>query len=421
MRLSFYKQRRTIYFSIIEKGVRLRITTGISLPEGTDFKDGLFVGEFADELNEFLSNKKTEILSLWRQRHDLDYVRKMYKPEYFMVKPKTSFELLFMLREQYRQMEAMGRQSKNTMKGYWGSIKKLADYVSDGNGTIDILDYTSDHRDSMNQRKQKIDRYIQYFRKFEDYLSDHEYVLSSRFTIMRCLASLINMICESYNISLPKVPLPVLKHNPVITLQPDFVAKFVSDQYKIYDGLDEDQKYAWEIAATILVTTFRLSDALSLSMNDISEREGRMFIAKMNKKTGQFSYIPVPSKMAAIFKSNYEKYGDIYTKHFSGTSIPMAIKDVFSMISEMHEEIVMKRIGVKGEEIINIMPIYKAIHPHMLRKTAITTMVYMGVSDRHIKFASGHSENSRAFERYVGHVEKMFKTELIDYYEKLGI
>ncbi len=94
------------------------------------------------------------------------------------------------------------------------------------------------------------------------------------------------------------------------------------------------------------------------------------------------------------------------------------MKDLFRTYEECHEVYTISRLGVRGEDVYESKPLYEWVHPHMLRKTAITTMLFNGVPERYIKFASGHTENSEAFGLYVGHNEKNYKNEVVNYYNK---
>ena len=89
------------------------------------------------------------------------------------------------------------------------------------------------------------------------------------------------------------------------------------------------------------------------------------------------------------------------------------------MYDDMHETVSVAELDIKGNEHVITKQLWEWVHPHLLRKTAITTMIYNKVPERFIKFASGHTTNSNAFERYVGHVEKYYKSEINDYYGKM--
>jgi integrase len=95
------------------------------------------------------------------------------------------------------------------------------------------------------------------------------------------------------------------------------------------------------------------------------------------------------------------------------------MKTLFKMYEDLNENVSITDVDVRGNEFIVTKPLWEWVHPHLLRKTAITTMIYNKVPERFIKFASGHTTNSTAFERYVGHVEKYYKSEMNDYYGRI--
>jgi integrase len=165
-----------------------------------------------------------------------------------------------------------------------------------------------------------------------------------------------------------------------------------------------------------MITTLRIQDALSLVPSDFEFKDGNCFMNKHNTKTGAISQMPLPKVLSDKFNSNIGSLGRVFTIKPNKAIIYSRLKDLFYMYPEMHEQITIKKIGVHGEDVSETRPYYLAVHPHMLRRTAITTMLVNGVSERHIKFASGHTPKSTAFERYVGFVEKKYQSDINDYY-----
>jgi site-specific recombinase XerD len=57
---------------------------------------------------------------------------------------------------------------------------------------------------------------------------------------------------------------------------------------------------------------------------------------------------------------------------------------------------------------------------HMMRRTAITNMLRLGMQERVVREISGHAQSSKEFQRYVD-VSRSFLNEQLDgYFGKLG-
>jgi integrase len=175
----------------------------------------------------------------------------------------------------------------------------------------------------------------------------------------------------------------------------------------------------WEISATILITTLRIGDAMSLTEKDLILTKDIVYLRKKNEKTGVYSEMPLPKFLSDIYRENLTRHGRIYSIQPDREVVYKGMKDFFRMYDDLHEIVSVADVDVRGKEFIVSKPLWEWVHPHLLRKTAITTMIYNKVPERFIKFASGHSTNSTAFERYVGHVEKYYKSEINDYYGKM--
>jgi integrase len=89
------------------------------------------------------------------------------------------------------------------------------------------------------------------------------------------------------------------------------------------------------------------------------------------------------------------------------------------MYEDAHQTVSVAQVDIRGNEFVVSKTLWEWVHPHMLRKTAITNMIYNKVPERFIKFASGHALKSNAFERYVGHVERYYQSEINDYYGRM--
>ena len=59
------------------------------------------------------------------------------------------------------------------------------------------------------------------------------------------------------------------------------------------------------------------------------------------------------------------------------------------------------------------------VSSHIMRKTAITTMLMLGMPENFVKKISGHAPNSKAFHRYVNFVQSYMDKEIDKVHEKL--
>jgi integrase len=113
------------------------------------------------------------------------------------------------------------------------------------------------------------------------------------------------------------------------------------------------------------------------------------------------------------------EFGSIFTPvHTNPASLVYKLSPVImSKYDELQHSVSISEINSDGMYERSAKPLYDYVTPHMLRKTAITSMLVNGVSEQHVKFASGHSEKSQSFERYKGFIDRNFQNEISSYYE----
>ena len=183
----------------------------------------------------------------------------------------------------------------------------------------------------------------------------------------------------------------------IVILDIDFAKSFVNDSAGIYDKLSCKLKTVWELSAVMLTTSLRFSDAKNLSKDNI--RDGK--VVTKNQKTGVVTACPIPESLEKKLDANAAVYTSVISKDSCYRNFP----NLFKLYPEMEKE-------------INGVPFYDAVKFHVFRKTAISLMLAMGVPQSIVMRASGHSVGSKAFARYVGHVETVFNEEINNFQNK---
>ena len=232
---------------------------------------------------------------------------------------------------------------------------------------------------------------------------------------------MISYFSRAYFFNIPKIPRLANIKKPKVVFPPEFVGQFVMDKHKVYKGLNETMKMVWEVSATILITTLRVSDAISLTEKDLIFRGNDVMLNKRNEKTGEISQMPLPKSLTDVYRENLTRKGGLFSIKPTKQILYDNMKDLFKMYDDLHDYYSIHRLGIRGEQIVESKPLYQWAHPHLLRKTAITTMIYMGVDQNHIKHTSGHSPNSEAFYDYVHVVDKLYKSDFKNAHEKMGL
>lgn len=432
MTISFSQRGNVIQARLTDgAAISLRLSTGIKSPGHIKFHQGKFIGGHPDAavLNHDLNRQKVIIADLYRAyRGDLEKVKELYTPQLETALTETvdnseNYNLIYLL-QRFLSLAKKGEIkskenrpfSQQTIAIYFNAVKCITAY-SEIAGGLDLMEMNIHPRDEISKKMQITKKWEDYFRAFDDYMIDERLHLSTRALYLNNISIIVNYWKNKLYFQLPKIASYRADPKPVVVLEPKFVKHFLTEE-KTYTNMEDKYKYTWEICATILVTTMRIEDAMGMSVSDLHITRDAMFLSKMNGKTREYTNVPIPKFLEKIYRENLTRYGRIFTlQAVPYNSLKRYIKTVFSMYPEMHQLATIKTFGIHGEEVTDVGPMYEHVHFHMLRKTAITTMIYHKVSERHIKFCSGHSLKSTHFERYVAFVEKHFKSEVSQFYK----
>jgi len=431
MTISFYQRGATIYCRVHHGTDMVRISTGIKVPPYIRFAKDRFLGDTTEaaSLNADLHRQKAVINELYAaNRGNLYKVKEAYStPELVVDYEEENYDLVNLC-ERYMSSIMSGeiktRQKKkfrvSSIKGYQFPVNVLTQF-SLIHGSIDLSEFVLDNK-SLKEKQVITDRFMAYFDKFMDYMIDCELQINTRRECVNVICIVINYFRDKLFLNVPKIQRLGVQDSPIVILQPEFLKKFVMDEHRLYKGFSPEHRYMWEMIATMLVTSFRISDAVLLTKNDFIIKNEEVFLVKENQKTGEDTEMPLPKVLTDVYMENLARHRSIYTPIGPKDKLGYfrkKMREFLAMYPEMHEMVTVKKADIRGNKIPITKRMYEWVHPHMLRKTAITTMLINNVSPDHVKFASGHRPNSNAFNRYVGFVDRHYKSQINDYQKKM--
>lgn len=166
----------------------------------------------------------------------------------------------------------------------------------------------------------------------------------------------------------------------------------------------------------------RFSDLNTLKKNNIRQVNGQYYLSVKSIKTTADTLIKLPPYAIAII-DKYKKLKNRLLPQFGITNINKYIKlllqnagftqSVLISRNRRGTPIEMKRVDNDGQS----YRFCDVACTHTMRRTAITTMLSLGVPEQVVRKISGHAPNSKEFYRYVfwaqtyqdQEIEKMFK------------
>ncbi|MBK6828721.1 MAG: tyrosine-type recombinase/integrase [Chitinophagaceae bacterium] len=218
-----------------------------------------------------------------------------------------------------------------------------------------------------------------------------------------------------------KFVVPAERFTPV-TLTPAQLRFLIMDQ-EFESGLPSIMKRAKDIFVLGCTLGLRSHDLLSLKKKNIQRTASGMCIVLHTQKTGAEIKVPLPDYAIKIIRKYTAQSRTYILPRVSGSNLNIQIKRL-ARLAGWTEPLpkIRHRRGVPVEIKTKDGKGYRFcdhITVHSMRRTAITTLLLMGVDETSVRRISGHAAGSREFYRYVALVQDYFDTAVKSAHQKL--
>ena len=211
----------------------------------------------------------------------------------------------------------------------------------------------------------------------------------------------------------------------VIALEPYQLSKLINDT-EIYNSLPPHLKRARDFFLFGCTVGLRINDLKNLTKENIKTTSDGIYIINTSSKTNTDTSVKLPQYCIEII----ERYKDVSKKLLpicADQRFNYYIKDVGKAYG-FDEPILKKRTRrgkkynvYKDEGTQECHKMYELLSSHCMRRTAITSLLRLGVAERVVKSISGHAPASKDFNRYVAYSQS-FNDQMSDAaFEKLQI
>ncbi len=287
--------------------------------------------------------------------------------------------------------------------------------------SISFLHGTSTHRWEKERRywKQFLDSFLQYGRNrqhwSDQYIAGMLKVIKAVFNFLAQSKGLpVGSFHQSFRVHAWQAPPLVIMPNRLQWLihNPDFSKNLKSCQQKVLD--------------TIIVGCtlgLRYKDLMGLKPANIEKTEACTYLRAHTSKTGTPVRIPLPPYAVFIIEKYKTRRSKFLLPQLSNNQFNQQMKQI-GKLAGWNEEVPKYR-SVKGRqtEIKNksgkTWRFYEHLSAHTLRRTAITTLLLLGVDEAVVRTISGHAPGSKEFYRYVAFVQGYLDKQVINAHKLL--
>lgn len=215
--------------------------------------------------------------------------------------------------------------------------------------------------------------------------------------------------------------IPLQQATPVV-LQP-WQLQFLICNKEFEASLNPSLKRARDIFIAGCTVALRFSDLMNLKRSNLVQTGSETNLILFTEKTGSEIRIPLPGYVLEIINRNKRKAGKYILPRLSSTNMNLQIKKLIKKAGWANT--LPKNISCRGnmQEIKsktgNTWLFYQHITAHTMRRTAITTLLMMGVPENIVRKISGHAPASKEFYKYVCIAQEYLNHEVKNAYEKL--
>jgi integrase len=211
---------------------------------------------------------------------------------------------------------------------------------------------------------------------------------------------------------------------PVLVLSPERLNFLIKDK-DFEKSLCKRLQKLKDLFVFGCTTALRYSDLITLKPTNIEVIGNNTYVYVRSQKTQTYSRIYLPAYAKDILYKYRRRKISLFPP-ISGVNFNLAIKKI-ALLAGWTEEITKTR-NKRGQPFtIYKEPIKKInyrfcdlVSSHTMRRTAITTMLRMGMHETNVRLISGHTANSASFYRYVFYADSFIDEEMDKFHAKMA-
>jgi len=347
-----------------------------------------------------------------------------------MPKLKTEYELLDLLKKYIvgikkgKHLQKNGNKIKaSSQVNYKYLVGLLTKFSEQKQFTLRIKTNIKTRKEHEDERKYWAD----FYKQFTDYLyfdlNHYDNYVGATIKLLKAFFNYLNTEAGMNTGNYYKKFFVTSEESEIIVLSPERINFLITNQElqnKLSDSL-EKTKDVFVFGCTV---GLRYSDLVQLTRANIEHFGSNIYFSVRSKKTQTYTKVKLPDYAIDILDKYKLKNGRLLP-YFNKVLLNKKIKELME-IAEFTEPVnkVRRKRGVP----VNIYKNGKRQTPyrfcdlvstHTMRRTAITTMLSLGMKEQMVRKISGHAPGSKEFHRYVSFSQMYLDNEIDLVHKKL--
>lgn len=314
------------------------------------------------------------------------------------------------------------RIKKDTIQNYNYVLNNLIGFSTQTKFELRICDASKLTKRELTSEK---NYWKKFYKKFTEYLYNngcHDNYVGTNIKIFRTFFNYLKYDKDFFTGDFQRLFHVRTEEIEVLVLSPDQL-KFLIHDKDFEESLTKSLKRIKDIFVFGCTTGLRFSDIFLLTNKNFEKQGDDWYLKVKSKKTKTFSFVKLP-----------EYAVEIYQKHKSRSNRLPVFKQISLYNFNKHLKTIGKKAGFdapievsrekRGKAFIqhNGKPVlfHDKMSSHMMRRTAITTLLILGMPEHLVRKISGHSQSSNSFNRYVHYAQSYMDREIEKVHEKLN-
>jgi integrase len=323
-----------------------------------------------------------------------------------------------------RRLTPSGKRiTKGTIKNYEHVYDLIEVFESK---LIDKLRIQLLHRASMRTLQREKNYWNRFFNQFSNFLyKDKSYYDNYVANVFKTIKTFFNYLQKEKGFVVgnyhKSFRIPLQQATPVVILPPQL--NFLITNKEFETSLNPYLKRTKDIFDFGCTIGLRYSDLMSLKKTSIVLNNNEASLLLFTQKTNTEIKIPLPQYLLDIVHKYRHKAGKYILPRLSSTNINLQVKKLVKAAG--WNNTLQKNLSRRGKMTElktgegNTWPFYQHVTAHTMRRTAITTLLIMGVPEPIVRKISGHAPGSKEFYKYVGLAQDYLNKEVKNAYQKL--
>ncbi|MGH2667490.1 tyrosine-type recombinase/integrase [Flavobacterium sp.] len=344
---------------------------------------------------------------------------------------KKPSDIIPLFKQFIKETETGKRLKKNGEKIKPGSIdnykyvlNNLIQFSTDTNFELRICEVNKLSKRELQSEKSY---WKKFYQKFTEYLYKkgcHDNYVGANIKVIRVFFNYLKNDKDFFTGDFQRLFYVRKEEIDIFVLSPEQLKFLIHD--KEFEGqLLKNELRVKDIFVFGCSTGLRYSDVFLLTNKNFEQQDGEWYLKLKSLKTKTFSYIKLSGYAVDIYQKCKPKsdkvpvFGKISLFNFNKTLKKVGEKAGFVAPVEVSREKQGKVNKLTKKTDVAQNRFCDKMSSHMMRRTAITTMLILGMPEHLVRKISGHSHSSSSFNRYVHYAQAYMDKEISKVHSKL--